>query len=199
MSSMNLNPENGLRGHWPQQLSLEMTHENVGVCRYHFSTHSSDLGLEIMFPVELKVVAFEYEGQKFDQSLCRWVLDFTFLPNLLACLDVILIRNIGDREVRGKWHPWKQGGCRVEMGPWHLASSGNLLCLLSRTADFEHEVADVHQQTLTSYPWDGHWQKLWDGPGCRMFWGGIESTCFRLVNKLFFSFIWPSSWFHWSL
>ena len=40
-----------------------------------------------MFPVELKVIAFEYEGQKFDQSLCRWVLDFSFLPNFLADLD----------------------------------------------------------------------------------------------------------------
>ena len=48
-----------------------------------------------MFPVELKVIAFEYEGQKFDQSLCRWVLDFSFLPNFLACLDTILMGNIG--------------------------------------------------------------------------------------------------------
>ena len=39
-----------------------------------------------MFPVELKVVAFEYEGQKFDLS---------FFPNLRACLDAILTRNIG--------------------------------------------------------------------------------------------------------
>ena len=44
-----------------------------------------------MFPVELKVIAFEYEGQKFDQSLCRWVLDFSFLPNFLASLDAILM------------------------------------------------------------------------------------------------------------
>ena len=48
-----------------------------------------------MFPVELKVIAFEYEGQKFYQSLCRWVLDFSFLPNVLACLDTILLGNIG--------------------------------------------------------------------------------------------------------
>ena len=48
-----------------------------------------------MFPIELKVIAFEYEGQKFDQSLCRWVLDFSFLLSLLACLDAILMRNIG--------------------------------------------------------------------------------------------------------
>ena len=40
----------------------------------------------------------------------------------------------------------------MEMGPGHLASSGNLLCTLSRTADFEHEVADANQQTLISFP-----------------------------------------------
>ena len=33
----------------------------------------------------------------------------------------------------------------MKMGPRHLASSGNLLCPLSRTADFEHEVADANQ------------------------------------------------------
>ena len=55
-----------------------------------------------------------------------------------------------------------------EMGPGHLASSGILLCPLSRTADFEHEVADANQQTLISFPWDGHWQKLWGGPGYRL-------------------------------
>ena len=49
-----------------------------------------------MFHVELKIVAFEKnDGQKCNQSLCRWVLDFSFLPNFLACLDVILMRNIG--------------------------------------------------------------------------------------------------------
>ena len=48
-----------------------------------------------MFPVELKVVAFEYEGQKFDQSLCSRVLDFSFLPSLLACLDATLMRTMG--------------------------------------------------------------------------------------------------------
>ena len=56
----------------------------------------------------------------------------------------------------------------MEIGSGHLASSGNPMCLLSRTADFEHEVAGVNQQTLISFPWDGHWQKLWDGPGCRL-------------------------------
>ena len=45
--------------------------------------------------VEIKVIAFEYEGQKFDQSLCRWILDFSFLPNFFACLDAILMGNIG--------------------------------------------------------------------------------------------------------
>ena len=62
----------------------------------------------------------------------------------------------------------------MEMGPGHLASSGNLLCPLSRTADFEHEVAGANQQTLISFPWDGHCQILWDGPGCLLcvFWGG---------------------------
>ena len=39
----------------------------------------------------------------------------------------------------------------MEMGPGHLVSSGNLLCPLSRTADFEHEVADANQQTLISF------------------------------------------------
>ena len=39
----------------------------------------------------------------------------------------------------------------MEMGPGHLASSGNLLCPVSR-ADFEHEVADANQQTLISFP-----------------------------------------------
>ena len=48
-----------------------------------------------MFPVELRVVAFEYEGQKFDQCLCKWIFDFSFLSNLLACIDAILMRNIG--------------------------------------------------------------------------------------------------------
>ena len=48
-----------------------------------------------MFPVEFKVVAFEYECQNFDQSPCRWVLDFYFLPNLLTCLEVVLMKNIG--------------------------------------------------------------------------------------------------------
>ena len=47
---------------------------------------------------------------------------------------------------RGKLHPWKQGGCRVDIGPRHLASSGNRLCPLSRTADFEHEVAGANQK-----------------------------------------------------
>ena len=62
----------------------------------------------------------------------------------------------------------------METGPGHLASSGNLLCPLNRTADYEHEVADANQQTLISFPWGGHWRKLWGGPGCRLcvFWGG---------------------------
>ena len=52
----------------------------------------------------------------------------------------------------------------MEMGPGLLPSSGNLLCPLSRTTDFEqghdfeHEVADANQQTLIFFPWDGHWQ-----------------------------------------
>ena len=56
----------------------------------------------------------------------------------------------------------------MEMGPGQLASSENLLCLLSRTADFEHEVADANQQTLISFPWDRHWQKLWGSPVCKL-------------------------------
>ena len=40
----------------------------------------------------------------------------------------------------------------MEMGPGHFASSGNLLCPLSRTADFEHEVTGADQQTLISFP-----------------------------------------------
>ena len=47
-----------------------------------------------MFPVELKVIVFEYEVQKFDKSLCRWVLDFSFFQNFFACLDAILMGNI---------------------------------------------------------------------------------------------------------
>ena len=90
ISSMNLNHENGLRAtdlhSCPSRRPIKFW------C--HFVTHSSALDLEIMFPVELKVVAYEYEDQKFDQGLCRWVLDFSFLPKLLACLDAILMRNI---------------------------------------------------------------------------------------------------------
>ena len=54
----------------------------------------------------------------------------------------------------------------MEMGPGLFASSGNMLCL-SRTADFEHEVADANQQTLIFFPWGG--QELWDGQGCRLY------------------------------
>ena len=62
----------------------------------------------------------------------------------------------------------------MEMGPGHLAFSGNLVCPLSRTADFEHVVADANHQTLISFPWDGHWQNLCGDPDCRLcvFWGG---------------------------
>ena len=33
----------------------------------------------------------------------------------------------------------------MKMGPGHLASSENRLCPLSRTADFEHEVAGANK------------------------------------------------------
>ena len=44
----------------------------------------------------------------------------------------------------------------MEMGSGHLASSENLLCPLSGTADFENEVADANPQTLKSFPWGNH-------------------------------------------
>ena len=66
-----------------------------------------------MFHVELEVVLFEYKGQTFDQNLCRWVLDFSFLLNLLACLDAILMRNIGreGNDIQGNKEGvgWKSG------------------------------------------------------------------------------------------
>ena len=68
----------------------------------------------------------------------------------------------------GKWHRWKLGGCRVEMEPGHLAFSGSLLCPLSRTVDFKHDVADANPQTLIYLPRGGHYQKLWGGQRCRL-------------------------------
>ena len=40
----------------------------------------------------------------------------------------------------------------MEMEPGHLASSGNLLCPLSRTADFEHEVEDA-EGSVVGFNW----------------------------------------------
>ena len=73
----------------------------------------------------------------------------------------------------------------MEVGPGHHASSGNLLCPLSRTADFEHEVADANQQILISFPWDGHCRNYRAArvAGFVYFGEEIESACFRLVNK----------------
>ena len=48
----------------------------------------------------------------------------------------------------------------MEIGPGHLASSGNLLCPLSRTADFGHAVAGANQQTLISFSYGGHWSSF---------------------------------------
>ena len=39
----------------------------------------------------------------------------------------------------------------MEIGPGHLASSRNLFCPFSWTADFKHEIADANQQTLISF------------------------------------------------
>ena len=154
-------------------------HENVGVCRCHFGTHSSALDLKIMFPVKLIVISFEYEGKNFDQSLCRWVLDFSFLPNFLTCLDAIFMRNIG---IKGNEI---HGVCRVEMGPGHLAFLGNMLCPLSRTAGFEHELADVNQQTLIFFREMAIGRNYGAArvAGFVCFGEEIESACFRLVNK----------------
>ena len=66
-----------------------------------------------MFPVELKVVVFECECRRFDQSPCKWVLDFSFLQNLLACLDAVLMSYIGieGSDIHGKKEGvgWKWG------------------------------------------------------------------------------------------
>ena len=60
----------------------------------------------------------------------------------------------------------------MEMGPCFLRKSVK--------ADFENEVANAYPQTLISFPWDGHWQKLWDGHACRLyiFWGGDRTYLF---------------------
>ena len=71
------------------------------------------------------------------------------------------------------------------MGPGHFASSGNLLCPLNRTADFEHEVADANQQTPIFFRGMAIGRNYGAArvAGFVYFGEEIESACFRLVNK----------------
>ena len=92
--------------------------------------------------------------------------------------------------------------CRVEMGPGHLASSGNLLCPLRSTAGFEHEVTDANPQTLDIFSvgrplaetmGDDQGYRLCvssGGIGMYLLWAGHQA------GFLFFSLIWPSSCIH---
>ena len=96
-----------------------------------------------MFPVELKVVAFTYEFQKFDQSVQvgPWPFFPPKPPNIPAChFDEHI--DIEGSDIHGN-----------NKGVGDLVSSGNLLCSLIGRQILNMR---LHPQTLISFPLGGH-------------------------------------------